>query len=78
MKVFGRDEYVGRAIIVACRLQSEVKDNDPSPEYKALVSNAAFNALVNGIDSTKYTDELKKLWNISGGKDFRCKKLTLI
>ena len=78
MKVFQRDEYVGRAIIVACRLQGAVKENDTSPEYKALVSNAAFNVFGDGVSGFNLRDDVRKLWNISLGKDFRCKNIKLI
>jgi class 3 adenylate cyclase len=44
MTMNDRDEYVGRALNIACRLQNAVKENEPSPEYKALVSAPLYNA----------------------------------
>src|SRR5262245_60184836 len=37
MKMYGQTEYIGRPIIVACRLQGAVRDKG-SPTYKALVT----------------------------------------
>jgi hypothetical protein len=39
LKMFGQPEYVGRAINVACRLQTAVKDRGRPPVYDALVTN---------------------------------------
>lgn len=39
LKMFSQPEYVGRAINVACRLQTAVKDRGRPPVYDALVTN---------------------------------------
>ena len=41
--MYGQREYIGRAIIVACRLQGAVKDRGRPPAYDALVSNRVYN-----------------------------------
>jgi hypothetical protein len=79
MTVYGQREYIGRALNAACRLQAAIKDNDKSPAYKALVSNAAFN------DYFAFVPRLVKVWdvkrtlrNIRGGSDFYCKKIEFL
>src|SRR5215510_15816315 len=42
MKMYGQTEYIGRPIIVACRLQGAVKDKRGSPAYEALVTYHAY------------------------------------
>jgi hypothetical protein len=76
--VYGADEYVGRAINVACRLQAAIKDRDKKPAYKALVANAVFNSFMSPARGYKVKDVKRKLRNIRGGAVFRCKKVFLI
>ena len=45
IRMNNKDEYVGRAINIACRLQSQIKDNDKSPENKMLMSKRCINLL---------------------------------
>ena len=42
LTMYGQQEYVGRAINVACRLQPAVADKGHSPMYTALVSNRVY------------------------------------
>ncbi len=79
MTMYGQREYIGRALNVACRLQSAIKDKDSSPAYKALVSNGVFNRYF--AFAPRYVTVLKvrrKLRNIRGGADFHCKKIRLL
>lgn len=79
MTMYGQQEYIGRALNIACRLQSAIKDKDSSPAYKALVSNAVFNEYFAPVirDVTVYKVR-RKLRNIRGGADFYCKKIHLL
>jgi hypothetical protein len=78
MKMYGQWEYIGRALNVACRLQSSVKDKGGSPAYKALVSNAAFNQYFSSVRSVKVFKVRRTLRNIRGGADFHCRKIELL
>jgi class 3 adenylate cyclase len=79
MKMFGRAEYVGRAINIACRLQNAVADKDDSPGYKALVSNAVYHQyLAPHTKAYKVVQAKRSLRNIRGGVDFRCRKIDLL
>jgi hypothetical protein len=77
--MYGQQEYIGRALNVACRLQASIKDKDESPAYKALVSNAAyikyFSAAAGGVKVWKVR---RKLRNIRGGAYFRCIKIEFL
>lgn len=75
-----RVEYIGRALNVACRFQSAVKENDDTPQYKVIISNHHFRKLKDDI--LKFDIEIKevqrKLRNIADDKVVRCKKIKLI
>ena len=75
--IYGKDEYVGRAIVIACRLQGAVKDVDEAPAGKALVSREVF-AELGPIGALAVSDAQPKLRNIGAGTPFHCKKLTLL
>jgi class 3 adenylate cyclase len=76
--MMGRREYIGRAINIACRLQSAIKDRDSHPEYKALVSNHVFKKLSsNDMAQYKPKHVTRKLRNIRDGEEYRCVKLIL-
>lgn len=72
-----KNEYVGRPINVACRLQSVIKQKDTAPQYKVLMSRHAFNALSDNLLKYKPKKVIRSLPNIRGGKGFRCVKLCL-
>ena len=78
MKIYGQQEYIGRALNIACRLQSSVKDKGGSPAYKALVSNAVFNSYFHSIPKHQVRRTKRMLRNIRGGVDFRCRKIDLL
>jgi hypothetical protein len=72
-----RDEYVGRALNIACRLQDAVKDKEPHTDcYKALVSARLYNERLEKA-SAKYKVEPTtcSLRNILGGSGFACRKI---
>lgn len=70
-----KQEYVGRPINIACRLQSAIKDKDSRPEYKVLVSNHVFKTFSNDFDEYKPKRVTRTLRNIRGGKKYQCVKL---
>jgi hypothetical protein len=79
MTIFGQREYIGRAMNVACRLQAAIKDNDGSPAYKALVSNAAYSRYFRASSKlVKVWKVQRKLRNIRGGSAFPCKKIEFL
>lgn len=72
-----REEFIGRALNVAARLQGAIKQKDKKPESKMLLSKNAFAKLkVNsaGIRSTLVERELR---NISGGEHYQARKISL-
>jgi len=72
-----REEYVGRALNIACRLQSAVKETNPRPGcYQALISASLFNERL-AKASLKYKVESTtcSLRNILSGSGFACRKI---
>jgi class 3 adenylate cyclase len=72
-----RDEYVGRALNIACRLQSAAKEKEPHPDcYKALVSARLFNERL-ATSSMRYQVEAAtcSLRNILSGSGFACRRI---
>lgn len=78
MTIFGETEYIGRALNVACRLQSAVKAGDGPPAYKALASNTVFNLYLSSAAEYEVSEASRNLRNIRGGKDFRCREIKLL
>ncbi len=77
--IYGQRDYIGRALNVACRLQAAIKDNDNSPAYKALVSNAAFNEyFLIARKRVKVWKVRRKLRNIRSGSRFECRKIEFL
>ncbi len=78
MKMNKREEYVGRALNIARRLQNAVKNIEPSPGYKALVSASLCNECFGQL-SVPYKVEFATcpLRNILGGSGFACRKIDL-
>jgi len=71
-----RAEYIGRALNVAARLQTAIKQKDKAPEGKLLISKNAFVSLrLSGIK--KYAGKLveRELRNISGGEHYQARKI---
>jgi hypothetical protein len=72
-----RDEYVGRALNIACRLQNAVKEKEPHPGcYKALVSARLYNERLAQLDMPfKVESQTCSLRNILSGSGFACRKI---
>lgn len=78
MLMYNQREYVGRAINVACRLQSAIKQKGGSPANKALVTNAVFkehHAPAKGFRVFRVTRTLR---NIANDAVFKCRKIELL
>jgi len=70
-------EFVGRALNVACRLQSAVKDKGDDADYRCLFSRKVYNSMLKSVDNFKFFDVERSLRNISGGERYRCVKANL-
>jgi hypothetical protein len=77
MEMMERDEYVGRAINLACRLQSQIGETDILSGYRVMISHRLFQSIENRL--TKFSPELtrRKLKNIVRGSDFSCYRLSI-
>ena len=74
----GRQEYVGRAINIACRLQTALKDKGGSPAYSALVSNRVYTEYFAETKPHRMHKVTRNLRNISDGAEFVCRRLWLL
>lgn len=77
MEMLERIEYIGRSLNVAARLQSTLKESDPSPAYKVLISMPAFTAIGLPPNLWKTSVEKHALRNIRAGNERQCVKLYL-
>lgn len=74
MTIFQQTEYVGRAITVACRLQSAVGSvAKESAGFKALISATAFSEYFVGSGNIRSWNKTVPLRNIRDGRGFSCK-----
>ena len=78
MSMDGQQEYVGRAINVACRLQAAVKDKGRSPAYNALVSNRVYSDYFAQTEPHRVVKVTRNLRNINDGAEFECRRLWLL
>jgi class 3 adenylate cyclase len=74
----GRDEFVGRPINVACRLQSAIKDKDKNPGNKILISKHLFESIKTDLKTNRFGEVKRKLRNIAGGRDISCMKADIL
>ena len=70
-----QDEYVGRPLNVACRLQSAIKDIDSAPANKMLMTKPLYDSIKQDVISWKFYEVTRTLRNIAGGKELHCIKL---
>jgi len=78
MKMFKQPEYVGRAINIACRLQSAVGAKGRPPAYNALVTNRVFNEYFADLKLVRVDRVKRILRNINNGSTFRCRRISLM
>ena len=74
----GRQEYIGRAINVECRLQAALKDRGGSPAYSALVSNRVYTEYFAKTTPHRVRKVTRKLRNINDGAEVECRRLWLL
>jgi len=71
-------EYIGRPLNLAARLQSAIKDKDPRPGGKVLMSKNVFAGMRKALKPIYRVETARrKLRNISGADEHVCKKLWL-
>jgi hypothetical protein len=72
-----REEYVGRALNIACRLQNAVKDKEPHPcSYKALISSRLYNERLTQVRMPYQVESTTcSLRNILSGSGFACRRI---
>jgi class 3 adenylate cyclase len=78
MAMQGQQEYVGRAINVACRLQAALKEKGNSPAYNALVSNRVYSEYFADTKPHRVIKVTRNLRNINDGAEFTCRRLWLL
>ena len=74
MKMYGQTEYIGRPMIVACRLQGAVKDKGGSPAYKALVTYHAYRKHFAHLPASRVVRVKRILRNINAETTLRMQK----
>lgn len=67
-----QEEYLGRAINVACRLQAATKLLPGGFSGKALFSKNAFNSMTGGREEFRVEEVRVPLRNISNGENYEC------
>ena len=78
-QMLGKKEYIGRALNVAGRLQTAIKDKDSNPQNKILMTKNLYSSIgTDEADEFAVTDVTRSLRNISDGKYFQCKKIALL
>jgi class 3 adenylate cyclase len=78
-QMLGKKEYIGRALNVAGRLQTAIKDKDSNPQNKILMTKNLYTSIgTDEADEFPVSDVTRSLRNISDGKNFQCKKITLL
>lgn len=79
IQMLGKEEYIGRALNVAGRLQTAIKDKDLNPQNKILMTKNLYSSIgTDEADEFPVSDVTRCLRNISDGKNFQCKKITLL
>jgi len=78
LTMHGQQEYVGRAINVACRLQAAVVDKGRFPAYTALVSNRVYSEYFADTRPHRVAKVTRNLRNINDGAEFECRRLWLL
>lgn len=73
-----KEEFIGRPLNVASRLQGAIKERDSRPQGKVLMTNSLYADMCDRLGGAYRVDAVKrKLRNITGGNEFRCQKLWL-
>jgi len=74
----GQTEFVGRPLILASRLQAVARgDEDGSPEYVALTSQAVYYEYLKHTDGIEVERVTHRLHNVMGDARYRCRRIDL-
>jgi class 3 adenylate cyclase len=75
--MMGNEEYVGRPINLACRLQGAIEETDILCGYRVIISNRLYHIV--GDSLVKFHPELitRRLKNIIRGSEFQCYRLSI-
>lgn len=73
-----KNEYVGRPINMACRLQSAVDERDFKAGYRILLSNVTYCAFSKSLRKYHPDSARKSLKNVFGGTDLTCFRLIVL
>jgi hypothetical protein len=77
LQIGNRQEFLGRSLILACRLQAGVGQKGRA-SYRVLVSRTAYNRYFTNVDGVKFFNVKRKIKNLRGGNRYKCKKLSLV
>jgi class 3 adenylate cyclase len=73
--MFGRTEYIGTPLIMAARLQGAIKDKDPNPQGKLLMSKSVYNKVRSYIPKDHRVWRVNRnLRNVVGGEKYEAIK----
>jgi hypothetical protein len=74
----GQREFVGRPLILASRLQAVARsDEDGSPEYVALTTQAVYYEYLKHTDGVEIERVTHRLHNVMGDARYRCRRIDL-
>lgn len=76
--LYGQQEYVGRALNVACRLQAALKDKGGSPAHNALMSESVYRDYFAQTKPHRVNEVTRNLRNIDDGAQFACPRVWLL
>jgi len=75
--MMGRTEYVGRALNMAARLQSAIKDRDKQPQYKVMLTKHLYRMFRADLQSYRCDSVERTLRNVAGEQPVHCVKVWL-
>lgn len=78
VRMNGRDEYIGRPLNFACRLQSAIKQDDKHPEYKVLMSKSFYERIKADVGSKGFVKVRRTLHNVAGDQEIECIKKVIL
>jgi hypothetical protein len=77
LRMEGREEYIGRPINIACRLQGLVTDGDMRDGCRALISCRTYDKIGHALSDFSPIETRRNLRNIAGEGGFRCYRLAI-
>lgn len=77
IEMMERQEYVGRAINLACRLQGTIAETDILSGYRVIISNRLFHCMENELEGFHPELIKRRLKNIIRGGEFQCYRLSI-